>query len=99
MKDRHWIAERCHGLQQDGPGAGGILLVSDASAIAEHQHTIRGASYGEGPAGRVWLRSHWFEPRRDLIPDVAQFENHAHGVAVHDAIDRAHVRPFDGSWR
>jgi hypothetical protein len=49
MKDRHWLAERCHGLQQEGPGAGGILLVSDAGAIAEHQHTARSAAYGEGP--------------------------------------------------
>ena len=49
MKDRHWIAERCHGLHQEGPGAGGILLVSDAGAIAEHEDTARGAAYGEGP--------------------------------------------------
>jgi hypothetical protein len=86
-------------LQKDGPGTGGILLVSDADAIAEHEHTIRGAPYGEGAAGRVWLRSHWFQSRRDLIPDVAQFQNHAHGVPVNDAIDWAHVRPFDNTWR
>jgi len=99
MKDRRWLTERCHGLQKDRPGAGCILLVSDAGPIAEHEHTARGAPYGEGAAGRVWLRSHWFQSRRDLIPDVAQFQNHAHRVPVHHAIDWAHVRPCDSAWR
>src|ERR1017187_8441506 len=99
MKDRHWLTERCHRLQEDGPGPSGVLLVSDAGPIAEHEHTTRGAPYGEGVAGKGRLRSHWFKSRRDLIPHVAQFQNHTHRVPVNDAIDWAHVRPFDSTWR
>ena len=95
MEDGDRLGEKCHRLQEDGAGAGGILLVTNADAVAEDEDATGGGPYGEGVAGNGRVAPYRFQPRRDLIADAAQFQKHAHGVAVDDAIDRAHFRPCD----